>query len=244
MKRIKGVFVTFMVVIMVMALPWVVYAERGGGGKPPKVIDADTLQGHPAADFAPASHSHPGSTDADTLDGMDSTDFADLNHTHSEITGNAIDIANNAAMIPVIQATIPPIGTVVAWMKNLPGISSTLPSNWVECNGQTLDYPESPLDGIAIPNLNVSGVFLKGSSVSGNSQGNSSHNHNWANNDGSGGNLFIGLTGNNEGGETGYDGQGTSFSNATFPALSGDYFTDTQNNEPPSVTVVWIMRVE
>jgi hypothetical protein len=50
--------------------------------------------------------------------------------------------------------TVPtPVGTIMAWAKSLPGVPA-LPDGWVECIGQTLSDPESPLHGTVIPNLN------------------------------------------------------------------------------------------
>jgi len=48
---------------------------------------------------------------------------------------------------------IVPIGTILDWHKDFTGTPS-LPDNFVECNGQTLDDEDSPYDGQVIPNLN------------------------------------------------------------------------------------------
>ena len=42
-----------------------------------------------------------------------------------------------------------------------------LPWGWVECNGQTLNDADSPLDGLAIPDLNGERMFLRGGETSG-----------------------------------------------------------------------------
>lgn len=60
---------------------------------------------------------------------------------------------------------IVPIGSIQAWHKDLSGVS--LPDGWVECNGQLLSDPESPLNGETIPDLNGESRFLRGSSTSG-----------------------------------------------------------------------------
>jgi len=73
----------------------------------------------------------------------------------------------------------PPIGTILAWAKNLTGVPSLL-NNWVECNGQVLSDAESPLNGQTIPNLNGSGGtqrFLRGSTTSGSTGGSETHHH-------------------------------------------------------------------
>ncbi len=60
-----------------------------------------------------------------------------------------------------------PIGTIMAWHKDLAGVPS-LPDGWVECNGQTLSDAESPLNGQTIPSLNyANGRFLRGGTSSG-----------------------------------------------------------------------------
>ncbi|MBF0290509.1 MAG: hypothetical protein HQM14_22090 [SAR324 cluster bacterium] len=59
-----------------------------------------------------------------------------------------------------------PFGTVIAWHKNLIGTPS-LPSEWVEANGQTISDPDSPFNGQAVPDLNGSGLFIRGSLTSG-----------------------------------------------------------------------------
>lgn len=62
-----------------------------------------------------------------------------------------------------------PIGTIVAWHKSLPN-TPVLQDDWVECNGQVLNDPASPLDGQTIPDLNGQERFLRGSAMSGENQ--------------------------------------------------------------------------
>jgi hypothetical protein len=61
---------------------------------------------------------------------------------------------------------IVPIGIVVPWFKDTPGVPP-LPANYLECNGQTVADPTSPLDGIALPDLNGAGHFVRGGNTSG-----------------------------------------------------------------------------
>ena len=65
---------------------------------------------------------------------------------------------------------LPPIGSVMAWLKSLTGCPA-LAENWVECNGQVLSDAESPFNGVTIPNLNANGGgtqrFLRGATTSG-----------------------------------------------------------------------------
>jgi hypothetical protein len=75
---------------------------------------------------------------------------------------------DNQNMMTVVSNSIP-IGTIVAWHKNIGG-TPALPTGWVECNGQTLSDSQSVYNGKAIPNLNGEGRFLRGSSSSGTTQ--------------------------------------------------------------------------
>ncbi len=65
-----------------------------------------------------------------------------------------------------------PIGTILAWHKSLSGVPG-LPTNFVECSGQTLSDKDSPLDGVQIPDLNGAitspsdNRFLRGATTSG-----------------------------------------------------------------------------
>lgn len=62
----------------------------------------------------------------------------------------------------------PPVGTVMAWHKNLPGVPALeVGGEWVECNGQTLSDAASPLNGRVIPDLNGTGLFIRGGAMSG-----------------------------------------------------------------------------
>ena len=79
-----------------------------------------------------------------------------------------------------------PIGTIVSFAKSLTGVPAITGSYWVECNGQVLNCPSSPLDGQTMPNLNgaaggaaeVDGQkyqrFLRGAATSGGAGGNNS----------------------------------------------------------------------
>lgn len=49
-----------------------------------------------------------------------------------------------------------PIGGIISWYKALIGVGSQLPDGYVECNGQVLSDPESPLTGQTIPDINGS----------------------------------------------------------------------------------------
>lgn len=72
------------------------------------------------------------------------------------------------------------VGSVVAWAKSFTG-TPALPSEYVECNGQTLSDAQSVFNGQVIPNLNASGGgtqrWLRGSSTSGATGGTETHTH-------------------------------------------------------------------
>ncbi|MCP4550396.1 MAG: hypothetical protein GY835_28390 [bacterium] len=114
-----------------------------------------------------------------------------------------------------------PVGAIVAWNKSMPG-TPALDSHWVECNGQVISDPESPYDGLTVPDLNgVEGPqrFLRGSETSGVEGGTEDHSHAmdrqaWT---GSGGQLLWHRT-NSQTGRT--------------------------NNLPSYFEVVWIMRIK
>jgi hypothetical protein len=64
-------------------------------------------------------------------------------------------------------AALVPIGIVLPWFKDLPGVPS-LGSNFVECNGQVLSDPESPLNGQTMPDINTGAQrFIRGGVSSG-----------------------------------------------------------------------------
>jgi hypothetical protein len=67
------------------------------------------------------------------------------------------------------------IGTIVPWISQITGVPA-LSSDWVLCNGQTLNDPSSPYHNQVIPNLN--GIrFLMGSTTSNTTGGASTFNH-------------------------------------------------------------------
>jgi hypothetical protein len=64
-----------------------------------------------------------------------------------------------------------PIGAVLPWFKDIPGVPA-LPSCFVECNGQTLNDPESLLDGQFMPDINTGAArFIRGGLTSGTTGG-------------------------------------------------------------------------
>ncbi len=88
-------------------------------------------------------------------------DFDDENlNTKGEISGRGIV----------------PVGTIVAWHRDLPGMPPLpLPDGWQECDGSPIT--EGPLAGSSTPDLNGQGLFLRGGSGSGVEQGASLRAH-------------------------------------------------------------------
>ena len=90
-----------------------------------------------------------------------------LNSLKALIDAQGVVIATLQTELALMQATQVPIGGVIAWFKDTPGVPA-VPANFVECNGQFLADPASPLDGQLMPDLNT-GIqrFIRGGTVSG-----------------------------------------------------------------------------
>jgi hypothetical protein len=129
--------------------------------------------------------------------------------------------ALNAAIAAL--ANIVPIGAILPWAKNSFGVVLTLPENFLECNGQTVNDAESPMDGEALPNLNGEGRFLRGAALSGDVGGNDSHTHE------------VDLGGSSAG-DPGASG------GSTVPL--GTYVTSAASSLPPYYEVVLVMRIK
>ncbi len=123
-----------------------------------------------------------------------------------------------------------PIGTILPWAKNLAGVPA-IPDNFVECNGQILDDPESLLHGQIMPNLNGfnggTQRFLRGSTTSGAKGGSDTHSH-------------TGSTG----GVAGWSGKNHVQSGSNGIQHYHDFVTDESSSLPSYYEVVWIMRVK
>ena len=79
----------------------------------------------------------------------------------------------NSIVIPKEQV---PVGSIVAWAKNITGCPS-LPAGWAECNGGAIT--SGPMNGQSLPDLNSAGQkrFLRGSTTSGTAGGSVGHIH-------------------------------------------------------------------
>ena len=87
-----------------------------------------------------------------------------------------------------------PIGSVISYVKSFAN-TPTLPSNFVECNGQVLSDARSPYNGQTIPALNgttdANKRFLRGSTTSGATGGAASFNTSFAAVGGTGGSRVV-----------------------------------------------------
>lgn len=116
-------------------------------------------------------------------------------------------------------AGIIPAGGVVAWLKSYTN-TPALPSEYVECNGQTLSDAQSVYNGQTIPDLNTGTSyqrFLRGSTTSGTTGGWPSHSHSLQ----QGYDLDCGMT---------YIQYGDT--------------TDFQDHLPPYYEVCWVIRIK
>lgn len=125
-----------------------------------------------------------------------------------------------------VQRSLVPVGAILSWAKTITGVPS-LPSNFVQCDGQTLSDADSPIDGQVIPDLNGGDRFLRGASSSGATGGEdttANHTH------------VVSKPGVEASGTgaTGYTGQ----TNATAQS------NGTHSNLPSYYAVVWIMRIK
>lgn len=119
----------------------------------------------------------------------------------------------------------PPVGSVVAWLKSFTN-TPALPDGWVECDGTTLDDPQSVYDGQVIPDL-IGGTFLRGSQITGGTGGTPTHTLTTSE-------LPAGAVLNVGGAIAVPGGFGT------YNGIGGG---QPHENLPPYYNVVWIMRV-
>lgn len=81
------------------------------------------------------------------------------------IDANDVNDTNNEIIQTGRYGNIP-IGGIIPWLKSFTNTPS-LPTGWVECNGQVLDDSDSVYDGETIQDLNGNNSFLRGNSTSG-----------------------------------------------------------------------------
>jgi hypothetical protein len=102
--------------------------------------------------------------------------FKEADNITLEISSGVLQIKNagvSASKLATGVVVNVPIGGVISWLKTL-AHTPTLPSNFVECNGQVLSDADSVYNGDTIPNLNA-GIFLRANTTSGTTGGSDTH---------------------------------------------------------------------
>lgn len=152
-----------------------------------------------------------------------------------------------------------PIGSIIAWHRELLGGNGgepSVPFGWALCDGQTIEDPDSPLNGIQIPDLNGDGKFLRGGKKSGTMQADQmqSHTHDVYG-------MIAGDDANSSGGGSGY---GFVYPHVPgYPGWEHNLKEHTDFNEDPvdsgtgagkprhgvetrpiNMSVVWIMKIK
>jgi hypothetical protein len=156
----------------------------------------------------------------------------------AQITALSLQVTGQQALITALQsqlttlnatvaalANIVPVGTMLHWCKNSFGVALTLPENFMECNGQVVNDPESPLDGETLPNPNGAGQFLRGAALSGDSGGSATHTHD----------IEVG---------SGFDGVNVDTGGSGQALQNNPTTTSAASTLPPYYEVVLVMRVK
>mgnify|MGYP001801643211 CR=1 FL=1 len=165
------------------------------------------------------------------------------------------DIAKSEARIETLETIRVPIGGIIAWHTTG---GETLPTGWMECNGDTVLDDESPFNGNSLPNLNVgdgTGRFLRGSTgVTGTEQEPTKHPYMWATGTVSVSGVkaarvyFPSVKHIPENTESVFK-TGSSTTNNLMSAVTGSVKTKTHREQyytsrPSSITVRWIIRIK
>lgn len=196
-----------------------------------------------------------------TSGGASGTSFTGLSDTPSSLVGDANKVVVVKNDETGLEVTLPfgfsPIGSVTAWLKSYTNTPS-LPSGWVECNGQTLNDSDSPYNGQVIPDLNGENRFLRGNATSGDT-GDGLHNHQWASSTGypisgrgfssvftNGGTGQLYQSFNVNGALTNFNiaGPNAAIRGTTTIGNEGYAYTDNQEAVPKHMNVVWVMRIK
>ncbi|MCP4129738.1 MAG: tail fiber protein [bacterium] len=202
-----------------------------------------------------------------TLNSTDAGLQAQIDALSSGLVSRVAELESEVASLKEVSA---PVGSIQAWDKNLAG-TPEIPAGWVECDGQVVSDAGSVYDGLAVPDLNSGGRFLRGGAVSGNWQDDATavnglgigsegaHSHTsqtriWhrCNTDALDNNYCpnIKITGSYRGdlyyfpNEMSYGGY-TDFNITTSSAGSHSHsLTGDTETRPTNMSVVWIMRIK
>lgn len=136
-----------------------------------------------------------------------------------------------------------PVGSIIAWHKNIKNPALSLPSTGVfmECNGQTVNDATSPLNGLVLPNLNGEGRFLRGAGTSGVNQNDAFQGHKHpSTDDGSGSFKYNGMI---LAGGAGYAATNPSTGLPTNDGVDGEPRIASETR-PKNMSIVWVMKVK
>lgn len=146
----------FAAVVAIMAYVGSSAGELGELKKAVGVLETqhqeDLVSKHRLGEYAKDEHGHEQAEIQGLLKKMSSFAFVDHDHGDDNRSESQFEL---------------PIGSIIAWHKDLRGVPSKLPDGWVECNGPMKQDPESEIDMTRIENLNGAGRFLRGRMISG-----------------------------------------------------------------------------
>ena len=116
---------------------------------------------------------------AQSLNTFSAGDLISAQQVNANFTALNTKIDTQIAALSPLMA---PVGSIVAFHKHVENPGSAVnplavPAGWVECNGGTVSDADSPIDGFAIPDLNNTGRFLRGSTTTGTDQNDAFQGH-------------------------------------------------------------------
>jgi len=84
-------------------------------------------------------------------------------------------IKYNGIQEELFSNAVVPVGGIIPFIKGIGGL--TVPDDFAELNGQTINDSDSPLDGVTLPDLNGENRFLRSSNTAGNTGGQEENKH-------------------------------------------------------------------
>ncbi len=144
--------------------------------------------------------------------------------------------------VPFVLNYDVPVGSIIAWHKNMAPGAPALSSQWVECNGQTISDSESVFDGQTIPDLNSTGRFLRGSNHSGDIQNDAMQgHHHQIYGSGTTGGAALGIMFSSA-----LSTIGPQTNDARAPVTDGSNGAPRYDSEtrPKNMSMVWIMKIK